>query len=179
VLIPSAYEDENGHMNIRHYFDLEAQAIAEVFDRMGITDDYRATRGQGFFTAEHHIRYYAEVHVGDRVSVHARIVERSDKVVHAMAFLVDDTTERLASTLEVTATSTSPAAGSHPSPTTSPKRSIGNSPEPTSTGPHPSAVRWASAPAPERIPPRVRDRRAPSRFPHSFQGPRRVREPKR
>ena len=104
VLVPSAYEDENGHMNIRHYFDLEAQAIAEVFDRMGITDDYRTTRGQGFFTAEHHIRYYAEVHVGDRASVHARIVERSDKVVHAMAFLVDDTTERLASTLEVTAT---------------------------------------------------------------------------
>ncbi|MBA8961905.1 acyl-CoA thioester hydrolase [Rhodococcus percolatus] len=104
VAIPSDYEDENGHMNIRHYLDLEAQAIAAVFDRMGITDDYRASRGQGFFTAEHHIRYYAEVHVGDRVSVHARIVERSGKVVHAMAFLVDDTTERLASTLEVTAT---------------------------------------------------------------------------
>ncbi len=104
VPIPSAYEDENGHMNIRHYFDLEAQAITVIFDRMGITDDYRATRDQGFFTAEHHIRYYAEVHVGDQVSVHARIVERSDKIVHAMAFLVDDTTERLASTLEVTAT---------------------------------------------------------------------------
>ncbi|MDV2477083.1 thioesterase [Rhodococcus zopfii] len=102
--VPAEYEDENGHMNIRHYFDIEARAIAVVFDRMGITDEYRSTRGQGFFTAEQHVAYYSEVHVGDRVSVHARIIERSDKVVHAMAFLVDDTTERLASTLEVTAT---------------------------------------------------------------------------
>ena len=104
VVIPASFEDENGHMNIRHYFDLGARAISVVFARLGVTDDYRSTRGQGFFTAEHHVRYLSEIHVGERVSVHVRTLERSDKVIHAMAFLVNDTTRQLANTLEVITT---------------------------------------------------------------------------
>lgn len=103
IAVPPDFEDENGHMNIRHYFDLGALAIAAVFERIGITDEYRASRGQGFFTAEHHLRYFSEIHVGQRVSAYFRIVERSDKIIHGMSFLVDDTTEKLANTLEVVA----------------------------------------------------------------------------
>ncbi len=103
LIVPPEFEDANGHMNIRHYLDLGAEAIDIAFRRIGFTDEYRAIRRQGFFTAEHHLKYYAEVHVGHRVSAYFRIVERSDKIIHGMTFLVDDTTETLANTLEVIA----------------------------------------------------------------------------
>ncbi|WP_327148963.1 thioesterase family protein [Nocardia sp. NBC_01329] len=103
LTVPESYRDENDHMNIAHYFDLCVAATARVFDRVGITDEYRATRGAGFFTGEHHIRYHAETRIGEEISVYVRGVDRSDKVVHIMALLVNDTTRRLSCTLEVTA----------------------------------------------------------------------------
>ncbi|MGW0004353.1 hypothetical protein [Nocardia grenadensis] len=47
-------------MNVTHYFALCVSAATGVFERAGITDEYRADRGTGFFTGEHHIRYYPE-----------------------------------------------------------------------------------------------------------------------
>src|SRR5574340_1289916 len=61
LVVPPDFEDENGHMNIRHYLDLGARAIDTAFRRIGLTDEYRATRRQGFFTAEHHLKYFAEI----------------------------------------------------------------------------------------------------------------------
>ncbi|MET8796274.1 thioesterase family protein [Nocardia sp. NPDC004568] len=103
LTVPEAYRDENDHMNVTHYFSLCVSAATAVFERAGITDEYRATRGAGFFTGEHHIRYYSENRVGERISVHVRGVDRSDKAVHAMALLVNDTTRRLSATLELIA----------------------------------------------------------------------------
>ncbi|RJO75122.1 thioesterase [Nocardia panacis] len=103
LVVPESFEDENGHMNVRHYFDLCTAAIGVLFERIGVDDEYRTTRRQGFFIAEHHIRYFAETAVRDRVSVHSLVIERSTKVVHAMALLVNDTTEQLACTLEMVA----------------------------------------------------------------------------
>lgn len=102
-VIPAEFEDENGHMNIRYYLDLAARAVATTFERVGIDDRYRASRGEGFFTAEHHLRYLSEIHVSQSVSVHFRTVARSDRVIHAMAFLLNDSTGQLAYILEVIA----------------------------------------------------------------------------
>nr|WP_089248347.1 thioesterase family protein [Rhodococcus kyotonensis] len=102
-VVPPEFEDENGHMNVRHYFDLAVEVVARVFDRIGIDDEYRASRGHGIFTAEHHLKYFAEVHAGETVSGYFTFVERSDKVFHAMAFLVDDDTKQLVYSLEVAA----------------------------------------------------------------------------
>jgi acyl-CoA thioester hydrolase len=101
VTVPASFEDGNGHMNVRHYFDLCLRAIDAVFDRIGFTDEYRAGRAQGFFTAEHHIGYHSETHVDDQVSVYLRILDRSDKAIHTLALLVNDTTGKLACTLEL------------------------------------------------------------------------------
>lgn len=99
--IPAEYEDENGHMNVRHYFALAVEVVAVVFDRIGVTEEYRRSRGHGVFTAEHHLKYFAEVHAGESVSGYFTFVDRSDKVMHAMAFLVDDDTEKVVYSLEV------------------------------------------------------------------------------
>ncbi len=93
--------DENGHMNIGHYFQRGARAMWMRLRELGVTDDYLQVRRLSFFTAEHHLRYLGEVRLGDRVTVHPQLLERSAKVAHAMVYLVDDTHDRLSCLMEI------------------------------------------------------------------------------
>ncbi|MBM7517975.1 thioesterase family protein [Nocardioides nitrophenolicus] len=93
--------DVNGHMNIRHYLDAGAQGADQVCRRIGIDDDYRATRRLGVFTAEHHIRYFSEMHLGEKFSVHTVVVDRSGRAGHLLSFILDRASERLACTVEI------------------------------------------------------------------------------
>lgn len=100
--IPDSFEDANGHMNVRYHLDLTVHAVATMLRQVGLTDDYRTRTGCGSFALEHHLNYFAEVLVGHDVTAHLKLFERSPKVVHGMVFLLDRTSERLASTLEFT-----------------------------------------------------------------------------
>ncbi len=93
--------DGNGHMNIRHYLELDTWSVVVICEDVGIDDIYRTQRRMGVFTAEHQLRYYREMQEGAKLSVHARVLARSDKAAHLMAFLVDRTNDRLANTLEL------------------------------------------------------------------------------
>lgn len=93
--------DANGHMNIRRYMEHCARSADVICRDVGIDDDYRARRRMGVFTVEHHLRYFSELREGEKFSVHSRVLERSDKGVHLMAFLLDRTHERLSNTLEI------------------------------------------------------------------------------
>lgn len=96
-----AWIDVNGHMNIRYYLDTCAGSADLVCRDVGIDDDYRADRRLGVFTAEHHIRYTGELHEGEQFSVHARVVDVSQKGAHLMTFLLDRTHDVLACTVEI------------------------------------------------------------------------------
>lgn len=93
--------DVNGHMNIRHYLEYGAKCADVTCRDIGIDDAYRAERRMGVFTVEHHLRYYRELHEGEKFSAHTRVLERSDKAVHLMSLLLDRTHERLSNTLEI------------------------------------------------------------------------------
>lgn len=95
--------DANGHMNVRHYLDFDVLATFALVEQVGVDDEYRARRRMGLFTAEHHLRYHAELQEGDRLTVHARVLERSEKALHLMVFLLDRERDLLANTLEVVA----------------------------------------------------------------------------
>jgi acyl-CoA thioester hydrolase len=99
--VTPAFIDATGHMNIRHYLELDAEGTEVICEDVGVDDAYRARRRMGVFTAEHHLRYFSELQEGEKVSVHARVLERSDKAAHLMAFLLDRTHGRLANTLEL------------------------------------------------------------------------------
>ena len=101
--VPETYLDENDHMNIGRYFEEAATALWEQVIEMGLGQSYIEERGLSTFTAEQHITYLGELRRGDRFSVHVRILERSDKVLHSMAIVVDDTHDRLACVFESTA----------------------------------------------------------------------------
>ncbi|MFN8374982.1 MAG: thioesterase family protein [Anaerolineae bacterium] len=50
------------------------------------------------------MRYLAEVHIGDTVTVRMRLMGRSARRIHYMNFMVNETQQALASTMEVLAT---------------------------------------------------------------------------
>lgn len=93
--------DENGHMNIRHYFDFGSWAVWMSTQKAGVDEDYIRDRGMSFFTVEQHLRYFGEMRLGERFTVHDRLLARSSRALHAMAFVLDREHELLASTFEL------------------------------------------------------------------------------
>jgi len=92
--------DINGHMNITHYLRLGAEAVDLVLRAAGMDDHYRDVDHLSSFAVEHHLRYHAEMRLGERISVYPQLLARSERAAHVMVYLVDDTNERLANTLE-------------------------------------------------------------------------------
>ncbi|MEW1822185.1 thioesterase family protein [Arthrobacter sp. NPDC080031] len=92
--------DANGHMNIRHYLEIGADCSQVLCDDSGAPQGYIVERKLGVFTAEHHLRYLGEMRVGDEYTAHARVIDRSDKAVQMLAFLLDRERNRLSNTFE-------------------------------------------------------------------------------
>lgn len=99
--IPEAYLDVMGHMNIRHYMGLFDDAAWGFFAAFGMTEAYYQTTSGGAFALEQHVRYLAEVHVGETVAIYTRVNGRTAKRIHFIHFMVNETTGKLAATLEV------------------------------------------------------------------------------
>ena len=99
--ISSAFMDENSHMNVQFYVHVAEQGLSELLRRVGMGELYAAADKFGNFALEQHIRYYAEILTGDQVSVHVRVIDVSPKRGYMMAFLINDTREQLAATVEV------------------------------------------------------------------------------
>ena len=99
-VVPEDYIDENGHMNIGHYFRLTSHAVWHRVRELGMGEDYIERQGMSFFTVEHRIAYLAELRLGRRFSVRAGIVERAARAMHGAAYVVDEEGDRIACTLE-------------------------------------------------------------------------------
>lgn len=100
LTVPAEFEDENGHVNIRHYFDVHARAADRAFEALGVDDAYRQARGLSVFSIDHRIRYLDEVLVGQDMAVYVRFLSRSAKLVHGIQALFNATTGALANTFE-------------------------------------------------------------------------------
>lgn len=98
--VPAAYEDRNGHMNVRWYLVLFDEAGDAMYPMLGLTDAYFASSGMGGFDLEHHIWYLNEVRVGDTVSIRLRMLARNAKLCHYMMFMVNETSGKLSSLFE-------------------------------------------------------------------------------
>ncbi len=98
-VIPPEYLDTMNHMNVRWYMALFDTASWKFFEAFGMDADYYA-QGFGGFALKHYIQYLAEVRVGETVAIHNRVLERSAKRIHFMLFMVNETTGKLAATLE-------------------------------------------------------------------------------
>lgn len=98
--VPAAFEDINGHLNIRHYVGIASEGLDESLVDVGIPQNWPTVAGQAVFTAEHHMTYLSELRTGDRISTRVRLVGRSARAAHAVVYLLDDTHQRLSYVME-------------------------------------------------------------------------------
>lgn len=74
--------DYNGHLNMAFYNVLFDRGADEAFELMGMGPDYAKTRRLTTYTAEVHVCYVRELHLGDVVTVHFQLIDHDDKRTH-------------------------------------------------------------------------------------------------
>jgi acyl-CoA thioester hydrolase len=102
--ITESYLDDFKHMNVMWYTHLFSCALDDIFQRVGLTQEYFEANQAGTFALEGHVRYINEVRVGQQVSIRTRAVGRSDRRFHFLHFMTNDDTGKLSATLEAIGT---------------------------------------------------------------------------
>jgi acyl-CoA thioester hydrolase len=74
--------DYNGHLNMAYYNVMFDRAIDELWLKLGIGPTYMKERHGSTFTAECHVRYLREIHLGDPVQVSILLVAADEKRLH-------------------------------------------------------------------------------------------------
>lgn len=92
--------DYNGHLNMAYYNVMFDRAIDQFWLELGIGPNYKTTRNGSTFTAECHVRYLREIHLGDPVQVSVLLVAADDKRLHTFEELRHATDGWLSATSE-------------------------------------------------------------------------------
>lgn len=75
--------DYNGHLNMAYYNVLFDQGCDGAFELFGMGPTYTATRKMTVYSAEAHVRYLREIHLGDEVQATFQILDYDEKRLHA------------------------------------------------------------------------------------------------
>ena len=97
--VPTAFEDANGHLNVRHYTGIASEGLDEALVGSGIPKGWPA-HGHACFSAEHHLVYLAELRTGDRMSARVRLLGRSARAARALVYLLNDSHKQLSFVME-------------------------------------------------------------------------------
>jgi len=100
MAIPAEWEDRNGHVNVQFYQALYELGAWVVLEDIGFDEAWFEQQQVSMFDLEHHLHYRAELKVGERTLAYNRVLARSEKCFHGMYFIVNETSGRLAATLE-------------------------------------------------------------------------------
>ncbi|WP_315736836.1 MULTISPECIES: thioesterase family protein [unclassified Bradyrhizobium] len=74
--------DYNGHLNMAYYNVMFDRAIDQIWAELGIGPAYMTERQGSTFTAECHVRYLREIHLGDPVVVAVWLIAADEKRLH-------------------------------------------------------------------------------------------------
>ena len=74
--------DYNGHLNMAYYNVMFDRAIDELWLVLGIGPDYKKARNNSTFTAECHVRYLREIHLGDPGQIAIYLLAADEKRLH-------------------------------------------------------------------------------------------------
>lgn len=83
MAVEKEWIDYNGHMNMAYYNVLFDRASDGGFALVGLGPDYAKERGHTFYTAEAHLCYVSELHLGDQVRVSFQLLDFDEKRVRA------------------------------------------------------------------------------------------------
>jgi acyl-CoA thioester hydrolase len=92
--------DYNGHLNMAYYNVMFDRAIDELWLVLGIGPAYKKARNFSTFTAECHVRYLREVHLGDPLQVSVYLLAADEKRLHTFEELRHATEGWLSATSE-------------------------------------------------------------------------------
>jgi acyl-CoA thioester hydrolase len=92
--------DYNGHLNMANYNVMFDRAIDELWLKIGIGPGYMKERKGSTFTAECHVRYLREIHLGDPAQVSILLVAADEKRLHTFEELRHATEGWLSATSE-------------------------------------------------------------------------------
>lgn len=113
--IEPGWIDYNGHLNMAYYNVLFDRGIDQLWLEFGIGPDYLKTRNNSTFTAECHVRYLREIHLGDPVQVSIYVIAADDKRIHTFEELrhategwISATSENMTLHVDMTARKTAP-----------------------------------------------------------------------
>ena len=95
--------DHMGHMNVMWYVGKFDEAVWTLLARLGLTPAYLRDSGRGMAAVEQNIRYQRELHAGDVVQVHSRIVEQRDKALVVEHVMTDAASGMVAATMRLVA----------------------------------------------------------------------------
>jgi len=74
--------DYNGHLNMAYYNVLFDTGVDVAFEMLGLGPDYATSRKLTTYTAEIHVSYLREIHLGDKVQVTFQLVDHDEKRLH-------------------------------------------------------------------------------------------------
>jgi acyl-CoA thioester hydrolase len=107
--------DYNGHLNMAYYNVMFDRAIDELWAELGIGPPYMKARQGSTFTAECHVRYLREIHLGDPVQVSILLLGADEKRLHTFEELrhagegwVSATSENMTIHIDMNARKTAP-----------------------------------------------------------------------
>ena len=107
--------DYNGHLNMAYYNVMFDRAIDELWLQLGIGPAYMKARLGSTFTAECHVRYLREIHLGDPVQVSILLLGADEKRLHTFEELrhasegwLSATSENMTIHIDMTARRTAP-----------------------------------------------------------------------
>ncbi|NGO54948.1 thioesterase family protein [Allomesorhizobium camelthorni] len=75
--------DYNGHLNMAYYNVLFDRCSDDAFEVMGLGPNYAKERRLTIYTAEVHICYVQELHLGDNVTVTFQLLDHDEKRLRA------------------------------------------------------------------------------------------------
>lgn len=75
--------DYNGHLNMAYYNVLFDRASDQAFEILGMGLDYARERKLTIYTAEVHVCYVQELHLGDRVTATFHLLDHDEKRLRA------------------------------------------------------------------------------------------------
>jgi acyl-CoA thioester hydrolase len=107
--------DYNGHLNMAYYNVMMDRAVDQLWLHLGIGPSYLKERHGSTFTAEAHVRYLREIHLGDPVQVSVWMLAADDKRIltfeelrHATEGWISATSENITLHIDMTARKVAP-----------------------------------------------------------------------
>jgi acyl-CoA thioester hydrolase len=92
--------DYNGHLNMAYYNVMFDRAVDQLWLQLGIGPKYMKERHGSTFTAECHVRYLREIHLGDPVQISILLIEADEKRIHTFQELCHATEGWVSATSE-------------------------------------------------------------------------------